>query len=137
MKDPQSVKTTAAAPPTPPPSTTTPSPKSSDNAAAPEDDDDAPTIIDTDQEDAQVVGRLSIKELRTELAHNNVRWAGLLEKSDLVQAVVEVRKAALAFSVTGKLRPGTVTTLVEEDVRTELFKATESHVPLLLDIFAV
>lgn len=124
MRDPSSVKTAAA----PPPST-------SEDSSAPK---DAPTAATDEVVDAEQVGRLSIKELRTELAHNNIRWAGLLEKSDLVQAVVKVRQAALTFSVTGKLRPGTVTALSEDEVRQELYQANESsHVPLLLDVFAV
>ena len=62
---------------------------------------------------------MSVKELRQELSRYNIRWAGLLEKSDLIRAVQQARNAAAHFSVTGLLRPGQVTSLTAEQVQAE------------------
>lgn len=83
----------------------------------------------------QEIKALSVKELRQELASRNRRWAGLLEKSDLVSAVYEARLAAHHFSATGQLTPGQVTALTGHEVEQEIAAAVET--PLLLDVYAV
>jgi len=79
---------------------------------------------------------MSVKELRTELASRNHRWAGLLEKEDLVQAVLKARVDAGNFSVTGKIEPGVVATLTGNEAMEEI-RSNGVSSPLLLDVFAV
>lgn len=78
---------------------------------------------------------MTVKDLRQELASRNLRWAGLLEKGDLVQAVLKARQAAAHFSATGKISPGQAVTLTGEDVEVELQSGISA--PLLLDVYAV
>mmetsp|Transcript_15519 Transcript_15519/g.20207 ORF Transcript_15519/g.20207 Transcript_15519/m.20207 type:complete len:282 (+) Transcript_15519:100-945(+) len=77
---------------------------------------------------------MSVRELREELGRRNLRWAGLLEKEDLVRAVYQARMKAADFSVTGLIAPGDVGELTGEQLELEL---SESEVPLLLDAYAV
>jgi len=79
---------------------------------------------------------MSVRDLRQELASRNLRWAGFLEKEDLVQAVRKAREEASSFSVTGKIAPGQVATLNGDDVRAEIASDGVS-IPLLLDVYAV
>jgi thioredoxin 2 len=81
----------------------------------------------------QEIRNMSVRALREELARRSIRWAGLLEKEDLVQAVYQARLAAMQFSVTGQLIPGTVTQVNGATLLQELQKADP---PLLLDVFA-
>lgn len=99
-----------------------------------------------DDENIDNVSTMSVKELRQELSRYNIRWAGLLEKSDLIRAVQQARNAAAHFSVTGLLRPGQVTSLTAEQVQAEIAAPQGSSsssssslppTPLLLDVFAV
>lgn len=76
---------------------------------------------------------LRVKELRTELAERGLRWAGLLEKEDLVQAVLRARIDAASFSSTGSIMPGKVGLLTGPQV-TEEINFAES--PMLLDVYA-
>ena len=90
------------------------------------------TIHNNNSEVLQEIRGMKVKELREELAKRNLRWAGLLEKEDLVQAVYKARLAAAEFSVTGKLSPGDVADLTGEEVEEEMSKDT----PMLLDVYA-
>ena len=81
---------------------------------------------------------LRVKELRTELAARGERWAGLLEKEDLVRAVYRARMQAAAFTATGLITPGEVATLTGEQIQQEASEANESvATPLLVDAYAV
>ncbi|GAX18891.1 thioredoxin 1 [Fistulifera solaris] len=81
----------------------------------------------------QEIRSMSVRALREDLARRSIRWAGLLEKEDLVQAVYQARIKAMQFSVTGQLIPGTVTQVSGATLLQELQKADP---PILLDVFA-
>jgi thiol-disulfide isomerase/thioredoxin len=82
------------------------------------------------------VETLSVRALREELASRQIRWAGMLEKRDLVQAVVQARVAAQTFSAAGTLVPGTVTDVTDDVLRQEITSAGTAA-PLLVDVYAV
>lgn len=82
----------------------------------------------------QEIRSMSVRDLRQDLASRNLRWAGLLEKEDLVQAVLKARKEALNFAVTG-FAPGSVATLTGDEATAEIFSQGVSS-PLLLDVYA-
>ena len=75
---------------------------------------------DNDRDSLASLRQLSVKALRQELAERNLRWAGMLEKQDLVRAVFEARQVAHQFSVTGLVTPGQVADLNEAQLRLEL-----------------
>ena len=79
---------------------------------------------------------MRVKELRQELASRKLRWAGLLEKEDLVQAVLQARIQAANFSSTGLIVPGQVATLTGLQVKQEA-KDESIEAPLLVDAFAL
>jgi hypothetical protein len=85
------------------------------------------------EEIQEEVSTLSVKELRTELAVSGIRWAGMLEKRDLVDAVVKCRQETAGFSVTGKMRPSKVTDLTADELTQEL---TSTDTLVLLDVYA-
>jgi predicted HTH domain antitoxin len=85
------------------------------------------------QELKEEVAALSVRELRIELAGAGIRWAGMLEKRDLVDAVVKCRQETAQFSVTGLMRPGQVADLTGEELAQEL-QSTDTLV--LLDVYA-
>ena len=91
------------------------------------------TPVELPKEIEERVRAMSVKELRQELAQRQIRWAGLLEKKDLVQAVLDARKQAATFSVTGKLTPGHVGDLTGAEVEQEW---TGGSTPMLLDVYA-
>jgi thioredoxin len=91
------------------------------------------TMIFDETKVYEEVRAMKVKELREELAGRRIRWADLFEKSDLVRAVVNARKAASAFS--SHITPGTVADLTEEQVQDEL-RSGSSSTPLLLDVYA-
>ena len=76
---------------------------------------------------------LSVKELRTQLGERQISRVGLIEKSDLVQALLQAYMEEQQFSKTGRIRPGHVGELTEDEVRLEK-KDSERY--LLLDVFA-
>ena len=140
------------------PTTTTMTESSSDNKAPTTEsssDSKTPTTTTTIDEPSQKVHKASVKEekqqkdetasllqevrgmtvraLREELASRQIRWAGLLEKEDLVQAVVRARQEAAHFSVTGCLTAGQVGEVTGEQLEREL---REKDTPLLLDVYA-
>ncbi|KAL3912965.1 MAG: hypothetical protein SGILL_006678, partial [Bacillariaceae sp.] len=93
-----------------------------------DEDDDAELLL-------QEIEAMSVREIRTQLAARQIRWAGLLEKRDLVQALYQARLAAKSFSV--HLTPGQVGDLTGEQVQDELENNTADGIsPLLLDVYA-
>lgn len=76
-----------------------------------------------------------MKELRQELANRNLRWAGFLDKQDLVKAVFEAMQKESSFSATGLMRPGQVVDMSEADLRREM-EAVDVGTPLLVDVYA-
>jgi len=100
-------------------------------ATRPEHHEPPQHVVDDD------IHSMSVKALRAELAARNRRWAGLLEKRDLIQAVYEARQAAAQFSVTGLVAPGTVADLTGEQLQREMEGTSSlSLPPLLCDIYA-
>lgn len=81
---------------------------------------------------AQELRSMRVSELRAECGRRNIRWAGMFEKEDLVQALLEAREAASIFSA--YISPGQVGELTDLQLADEL--KTESPTPLLLDVFA-
>lgn len=77
---------------------------------------------------------LRVKELRTELAKRNIRWANMVEKEDLVQALLKAREATSKFTSSGALAPGQVTDINGDILEKEL--STPASTPLLLDVYA-
>jgi predicted HTH domain antitoxin len=75
---------------------------------------------------------MRVAELRTECGNRNIRWANMVEKEDLVQALLKARELAASFSP--NLVPGQVGSLTEAQLEQEL--ATKSSTPLLLDVYA-
>jgi thiol-disulfide isomerase/thioredoxin len=92
------------------------------------------TTAETEKELLQELRSKSVKELRADLASRNLRWAGLLEKEDLVRAVYKAQQQAAAFSVTGKLTPGQVGALTGDELELEI-QAT-GLAPLVCDVYA-
>lgn len=81
---------------------------------------------------AQELRSMRVSELRAECGRRNIRWAGMFEKEDLVQALLKAMEAASIFSA--YISPGQVGELTDLQLADEL--KTESPTPLLLDVFA-
>mmetsp|Transcript_5408 Transcript_5408/g.11783 ORF Transcript_5408/g.11783 Transcript_5408/m.11783 type:complete len:313 (+) Transcript_5408:69-1007(+) len=79
---------------------------------------------------------LRVKELRTRLSERSIRWAGLLEKEDLVRALADAMERAANFSPSGALEPGKATDITDEQLDAEITRAAETGTPLLLDVYA-
>lgn len=79
---------------------------------------------------------LRVKELRTKLSERNIRWAGLLEKEDLVRALVDAMERASNFSPSGALEPGSVADINDDQLEAEINRAKDVGTPLLLDVYA-
>jgi thiol-disulfide isomerase/thioredoxin len=77
---------------------------------------------------------LGIKELRTELANRRIQWRSMLEKEQLVQALLSARESAHHFSPSGALCPGRVVDVNADQLSLELSKPAST--PLLLDVYA-
>ena len=115
--------------------------KDEDVETEPKDDDskeepvsEVVTSIGLSREDTLIELRaLRVKELRAELADRGLRWAGLLEKEDLVQAVLKARLDAANFSSTGLITPGKVAQLTGPQLTEEISFADS---PLLVDVYA-
>lgn len=89
---------------------------------------------DFDREAAQEqLKGMRVRELREELGRRRISRAGLFEKEDLVNALLEARAVASVFSATGVLTPGEVTELPEDDVRKEIDHPGSL---MLLDVYA-
>lgn len=114
-----------------PDSSSSPSPAAASPAAAP-----AASEFDRDAVLEELRG-MRVKALRTECASRNIRWGNMIEKEDLVQALLKAREASSGFSSSGALTPGEVGMLTDQELDQELNNsegATSS--PLLLDIYA-
>ncbi len=80
---------------------------------------------------------LRVKELRTRCAQNNIRWAHMIEKEELVQALIGHYEKASLFSPSGTLTPGKVTMITDDDVlEKEIYNGGVATTPLMLDVFA-
>ena len=79
---------------------------------------------------------LRVKELRTKLSERNIRWAGLLEKEDLVRALADAMERASNFSPSGALEPGSVADINDDQLEAEINRAMDVGTPLLLDVYA-
>lgn len=103
---------------------------------------------------------LKIKDLRTQLSQNNIRWGNMIEKEELVQALCNVMEqkfeASKNFSRSGEIVPGKVTDVDDSILLQELGwkpsgnaenaasmdaaktaeKGTQRHAPILLDVYA-
>ena len=78
---------------------------------------------------------LSVKELRTECSKYNIRWATMIDKEDLVQALLNHHRsmAQRIFSLSQKIIPGHVAD-ISGDVLAQELEAGHNMVPLLLDV---
>lgn len=56
-----------------------------------------------------------VRELRTMCAQNNIKWANMIEKEDLVRALADYKEKASEFSSSGALTPGKVT-MINDDI---------------------
>ena len=107
---------------------------SNDSSSSPTPSTQAPSPRISDADLLQELGQKSVKELRQELATRNLRWAGLLEKKELVQAVFEALQADAVFSATGLMTPGQVCNMSQDDLQREI--QASDKVPLLVDVYA-
>jgi thioredoxin len=82
----------------------------------------------------------TVRQLRTLCAANNIRWANLIEKEELVQALVQYQEQCFKFSSSGKIMPRKVALVDDETLAKELAPAivssSKKHTPLMLDVFA-
>ncbi len=76
---------------------------------------------------------MRVKQLREELGRRRISRAGLFEKEDLVNALLEARQIASVFSGTGLLTPGEVAELSQHDVEKEM---DHPGTLMLLDVYA-
>jgi thioredoxin 1 len=76
---------------------------------------------------------MRVRELREELGRRRIPRAGLFEKEDLINALLEARAIASVYSGTGMMTPGEVSELSETDVQTEM---DHPGTLLLLDVYA-
>jgi len=112
-------------------------PKATNEPEAPPSSSASKEKSQDDKSMLEEIRSMRVRELREELAKRNLRWGGLLEKEDLVQAVFQARKKAADFSVTGLIAPGDVGELTGEQLEQELSAEPGSKAPLLLDAYAV
>jgi len=82
---------------------------------------------------------MRVKELRTQCASANIRWGGMFEKEDLVQALWKHKQEVDKFSISGALQPGEVTDVNDAILDQELKptqKSSSSSTLLVLDVYA-
>jgi hypothetical protein len=72
-----------------------------------------------------------VRELRTMCAQNNIRWANMIEKEELVQALLQHQEKAAAFSPSGKILPGKVA-VIDDQILTKEIAPGAAVTPLLL-----
>ena len=78
-----------------------------------------------------------VKELRTKCAEQNIRWAHMIEKEELVQALIGYYEQASLFSPSGTLTPSKVTAITDDAILDkEINNGGVATTPLLLDVFA-
>jgi thioredoxin len=96
---------------------------------------EAAAAADFDKEAVLVeIRAMSVRDLRQELGQRQISRIGLLEKEDLVQALVQGRQTAFSFSATGMILPGQVAELTGDQVALEVKHATTTL--FLLDVYA-
>jgi len=110
------------------------SPKQSSSSEPPKTNPNTSSNFDREAVVAELNG-LRVSELRTQLGQRNIRWAGMLEKRDLVDALANAMEAAQNFSPSGKLTPGEVADIDDQTLEQEL-SAVGTTTPLLLDVYA-
>lgn len=74
-----------------------------------------------------------LNELKLQCSKRNLRYFSFLEKEDFVQAIWKDMQAVASFSVSGALRPGTVSDITGEELDQEI---TSHETPILLDVYA-
>ncbi len=80
---------------------------------------------------------LRVKELRTKCAEHNIRWAHMIEKEELVQALIGYYEQASIFSPSGALTPGKVTVITDDAIlEKEIYNNGTATTPLMLDVYA-
>lgn len=77
---------------------------------------------------------LKVRELRTRCAQANIRWAHMIEKEELVQALLKHQLEVGSFSASGKLIPSQVADIDEITLEQELKGGLST--PLVLDVYA-
>ncbi len=75
-----------------------------------------------------------VRELRTMCAQNNIKWASMIEKEELVRALADYKEQASEFSTSGALTPGKVTMINDDILGKEVSGGAAT--PLLLDVYA-
>jgi len=76
-----------------------------------------------------------VRELRTMCAQNDIRWGGMIEKEEIVQALVAYQEKASKFSPSGKITPGKVA-MIDQDILAKEVAPGAATTPLLLDVYA-
>jgi thioredoxin 2 len=85
------------------------------------------------ENELEEIRAMSVRDLREELGRRQISRSGLLEKEDLIQALLKAREQASVFSATGVMTPGKVSDLTGEQVEAEM---KHTSTPLLLDCYA-
>lgn len=111
----------------PPTNEPTPEPATSEKQQS------APADFDRDAT-LQSLRAMRVAELRGECGKRNIRWATMLEKEELVQAVYKALESASKFSA--NITPGQVGALTDDQLSEELDEAVPKGTPLLLDVYA-
>ena len=93
---------------------------------------DTSTEFDRDAAETEIRA-MSVRDLREELGRRQISRSGLLEKEDLIQALLTAREQASVFSATGIMTPGKVSDLTGEQVEAEM---KHTSTPMLLDCYA-
>lgn len=83
----------------------------------------------------QELRSLRVSELRTQLAGRGIRWGGMIEKEDLVLALLNSMEETAHFSSSGALSVGSVADVSDDELLKER-DTPSSETPLLLDIYA-
>ena len=89
-------------------------------------------------EEDEILARLrllSVKELRTECSKYNIRWGQMIEKEDLIQALLQHHRtmANQVYSLSGNIVPKQVADISGDVLQQEL-KPGKNVPPLLLDV---
>lgn len=78
---------------------------------------------------------LKVKELRSLCAQYNIRWGQMIEKDELITALIQHYESMSTFSTSGTIVPGQVSMITNGDIlQQEIYNMSEK--PLLLDVFA-
>ena len=77
--------------------------------------------------------KMKVKDLRTELARRQVKWADLFEKQELAARLADALARAALFSKSGALIAGCACELTEEELGVEM---QDDRTPLIVDVFA-